>query len=284
MLALLLPSSAFAEPPSWQPRWRRTSLFEGLALIPAGVALVLIETQIPPPDPPNWVGGILFDNALRDVFAGSTRDQQHTAAAISDTLYLWGSALPVIVDVGVVALGVHQDSDLALQLLLMDLQSLAVTGLFTLTAEHTVGRARPYYTDCDADGQVLDSNGDLLHTCGPRDSMSFYSGHTALTATVAGLTCVHHQYLALYGGGFADLAPCLVTIGVSITTGIERMVADKHWATDVILGWGIGAAAGYLLPRLLHYDWPSDGEGAPRSMLTLVPLSSGLGLTWSGLL
>lgn len=281
---LLLPSASFAEPPSWQPSWRRTSLFEGLALIPAGVALVLIETQVPSPDPPTWEGGILFDNPLRDLLVGSDRGQQHTAAAISDALYLWGSAIPVIVDVGVVALGVYQDPDLALQLLLIDLQSLAVTGLITLTAEHTVGRARPYFEDCNAEGQVLDSNGELLHSCGPKDSMSFYSGHTALTATIAGLTCVHHQYLALYGGGFADLAPCLVTIGVSITTGIERIVADKHWATDVIFGWGIGAAAGYLLPRLLHYDWPSGAEDAPQTMLTLVPLSGGLGLTWSGLL
>jgi membrane-associated phospholipid phosphatase len=286
-LFLLLPTPTQAQtPPTFPPTFRPVSLYEGLALIPAGVALVLIETQWAPPEQPHWEGGILFDNPIRDLVVGTSRQTQKTAASVSDALFLWGSAIPILVDVGVVALGVHQDPELALQLLLINLQSLSVAGLFSLTAEHSVGRARPYYADCDSEGQVLDSSGEpLLNSCGHGgDAMSFYSGHAALTATVAGLTCVHHQYLPLYGGGFADLAPCLVTIGVSVTTGIGRMIADMHWSTDVIVGWGIGAFAGYALPRLLHYDWSSDSERAPSSMLTLLPLPGGLGFSWSGVL
>jgi len=57
-----------------------------------------------------------------------------------------------------------------------------------------------------------------------------------------------------------------------------------HWTTDVVFGWGIGAFAGYVLPRLLHYDWSSGPDHASRSSLTLVPLPNGVGLSWSGLL
>ena len=269
-------------PLDWQPEWRRVSLLEGLALIPVGVALLLIETQWKPPEEPRWEGGILFDDAARDLVRGRSREAQTAGAELSDFLYLWGSALPVVLDVGVVALGVHRNPDLALQLLLIDLQSLSVAGLVALTAEHSVGRGRPYVEDCGPDGIVRDASGEpLRNSCGHgNDAKSFFSGHAAMTATVAGLTCVHHQRLPLYGGGFADLAPCLLTIGVSITTGIGRMVADMHWASDVIVGWGVGAFAGYVLPSLLHYDWPAG----PRSTVALVPLASGAALSWSGVL
>src|SRR5207253_5621614 len=73
------------------------------------------------------------------------------------------------------------------------------------------------------------------HTRWPRDWSSdvcssdlFYSGHAAATATSAGLTCAHHQHLPLYGGGLADLVPCLVMSGVSIVTGISRIGARSE--------------------------------------------------------
>jgi membrane-associated phospholipid phosphatase len=88
----------------------------------------------------------------------------------------------------------------------------------------------------------------------------FYSGHAAATATMAGLTCAHHQHLPLYGGGFADLAPCLAMIGVSLGAGATRIMADRHWASDVLTGWTVGALSGYVLPSALHYGF---GGGRP---------------------
>ncbi|MEO8876476.1 MAG: phosphatase PAP2 family protein, partial [Polyangiaceae bacterium] len=90
------------------------------------------------------------------------------------------------------------------------------------------------------------------------DDASFYSGHAAATMTMAGATCVHHQHLPLYGGGFPDLLPCLVMLGMSGATGIGRIVADRHYASDVVVGWGFGFASGYVLPSILHYGFKSD--------------------------
>ncbi|HEX3850778.1 MAG TPA: hypothetical protein VHW01_07410 [Polyangiaceae bacterium] len=73
---------------------------------------------------------------------------------------------------------------------------------------------------------------------------------------MAGLTCVHHQHLPLYGG-VADQAPCIGLIGASIVDGLGRIVADKHYASDVTLGFGVGALAGYVVPSLLHYGFTS---------------------------
>ncbi len=37
-------------------------------------------------------------------------------------------------------------------------------------------------------------------------------------------------------------------IGVAGSNGILRMVADDHGATDVLLGWSVGAFSGYVCP------------------------------------
>jgi membrane-associated phospholipid phosphatase len=241
----------------WSPDWPRVRLWEGLNVLAVTVASYEIDASWTPPSHANWRGGILFDDAIRSALRGRTASTQQTAADLSDNLYRYGVLVPYVVDVYLVALGIHENADVALQMLLINLQSLGVTGVVTLAAEHGVGRARPYTQDCGANGQVLDGSGRPLinHCGGGGDFQSFYSGHAAATATMAGLTCVHHQHLPLYGGGFADLVPCLVMIGASAATGIGRLVADEHWPSDVLMGWGIGALSGYVLPSLLHYGF-----------------------------
>ncbi len=256
---------AHASELEWKPEWRAVGLLEGLSLVPLGGAILAVNFAWKPPEEPRWRGGVLFDSDVRRVMRGRTRSAQRAAQDIGDILYLGGTIAPILIDSAVVALGIHRAPDVALQLLLIDLQSLALSGLLALTAEHGAGRARPYVGDCEEpDGYALDAEGQpLINRCGgTRSVMSFYSGHAAATATVAGLTCIHHQHVPLYGGGLSDLVPCLAMIGVSLGTGLTRMISDVHWASDVVLGWGLGAVAGYVLPAVLHYGF-SDASVVP---------------------
>jgi membrane-associated phospholipid phosphatase len=104
---------------------------------------------------------------------------------------------------------------------------------------------------------VRTASGVPLYHCGRNANKSFVAGHVAAVTTMAALTCVHHQHLPLYGGGVADLAPCVLMIGASGFEGVARMVADKHWASDVLLGWTVGALSGYVVPSLMHYGFTS---------------------------
>jgi membrane-associated phospholipid phosphatase len=255
VLALsLLSVDAFAADPDrveWSPDWPRVRLVEGLDAVALGIASLAIALEWKSPQEPRWTSGILFDDAIRDAFRGRTRSAQSTATDISNALYLGGVAIPLIMDLYVVTLGIHQSSDVAIQMLFIDAQSFALSGVITLGAGRIAARARPYATDCSQ---------SLYNTCGTdRDSQSFISGHSAATATMAGLTCAHHQHLPLYGGGVADAAPCAFMIGVSLATGVSRVIGDQHWASDVILGWALGAFSGYVLPSILHYGFGSDG-------------------------
>jgi membrane-associated phospholipid phosphatase len=244
----------------WSQDWPRVRLVEGLDIIAVTVASYTISANLKPPVRPNWTRPILFDQWARHEFRGRTRRTQKTARDVGDNLYKVVVFGPYIVDVYVVALGVHQSADVAIQMLLINLQSLGIAGVASLGTERWVGRQRPYARDCGPDGVVRSKSGQpLANSCeGRADNQSFSSGHAAATATMAGLTCVHHQHLPLYGGGVADLAPCVLMTAASLYTGMSRLISDRHWASDVVVGWGVGALSGYVLPSLLHYGFGSQ--------------------------
>jgi hypothetical protein len=262
--SLVLPGVAHAADPSkveWSDDWPRVKWWEVVAAVTLTVGDTEFEDRVPLPTHATWTQPILFDSWARSVFRGRTAALQQFASTSTDIMYMGGALVPFVVDDYFGAAALHQNADVAWQLAAIDFQSFGIAGLISLTAEHAVGRARPYTESCDAHGQVLDSQGRVLQTCGTgNDFRSFYSGHATATATTAGLVCVHHQHLPLFGGGFADLAPCLVMIGVSAATGMLRLVYDEHWASDVMIGWVDGVLSGYVLPSLMHFGF---GTGRP---------------------
>ncbi len=228
--------------------WRRVHWPEALVSVGLGASIFVIDA-LPYPDHATWSGPILFDKDSRSFLKGDERTQ-HTASTTSDFIFIGMAAWPLVVDNYVVALGVHQNVDVAAQLTLMDMQAFGLAGVFTLGTEHLVGRARPPFSSC---GQGLPDSPDAA-ACSRGDSFrSFYAGHPAAAFTSAGLTCAHHQNLPLYGGGVPDALACAGMVGLATTTGVLRIVADRHWASDVIVGSAVGAGVGYLLPSLLHY-------------------------------
>lgn len=283
LLPLLAPSEARAADPDkveWSDDWRRVNVAEAVATVLLTVGDTEFDRRVPYPDHATWRSPILFDQWARNVFHGRTASIQQIASTGSDWMYQAGTLVPLLVDDYIATLSVHQNADVALQMLFIDLEAYSVSGLISLTAEHAVGRARPYTTDCNARDP---STGRLLQTCGGgNDARSFYSGHAAATSTTAGLVCIEHQHLPLFGGGFADLAPCLFMIGVSVTAGFFRLIDDEHWASDVMAGWIAGTAAGYLLPAALHYGFrdghpPEIKMGDARALPALLPYPGGLG-------
>lgn len=71
------------------------------------------------------------------------------------------------------------------------------------------------------------------------DRRSFFSEHTALAFTPVGLGDA---------GGWAYS----VQVPVAVSAGGLRMTANKHWATDVLTGAGVGWIAGRVSRRLVH--------------------------------
>lgn len=229
---------------AWQAHWRR-SAWPDYALTGVGFAVGATLELIEPASEPHWRGPILFDRAMRNTMVAGSSSGRNRAALISD-LALWGSIGHVVLDATLVSMVAHRSPELGYEMLWMDAEAYAMTMLLNSVAKRLAARERP-------DTEACQQSSDYDRRCSSAGKYeSFYSGHAALSATSAGLLCAHHQHLDLYGGAWDGLA-CASAIAVTSVTGGLRIVADRHWGSDVLVGHVIGFATGYFLPTLLHY-------------------------------
>jgi membrane-associated phospholipid phosphatase len=53
---------------------------------------------------------------------------------------------------------------------------------------------------------------------------------------------------------------------------IFRIIDNRHWASDVLLGAGLGLFSGLALPRLIHVNPPRFGRrGERQAFFFMVP-------------
>lgn len=273
---LVCSSAPAAEPVVWNDDWPRFRLLEGVAaaaLTGAFVANTLWLEQNK--DGPR--GGVLIDDAVVDALTVSDRDARYQLVSTGDMAFYALFAYPVI-DVGI-AWGARGSGDVAMQMLLIDWQSFALSGAIATLTQKRVGRRRPYVDDCATDPDYDPACGDDV-----QDGQSFVSGHTLAAFTGAGLTCVHHQHLELYGG-LGDPVACVGALAAATWVATSRITTKNHYFSDVFVGAAVGIGSGYLLPSLLHYGFGGAAPARQRTWL-LTPYGNGthLGLGVLGLL
>jgi membrane-associated phospholipid phosphatase len=174
-----------------------------------------------------------------------------------------------------VSWAIHGNDEVALQMLGIHFEVVAVAGFVGILTDHAIGRARPSVEPCNEDP-------NYERFCNEQDQFgSFLSGHTIMATASAAVTCAHHMNLPLYGGGAGDIAACAAASAFALTTGIARVINDRHWATDVTAALLIGGAAGYLWPDWYHYRSRSDSDGA-RLMLLPALEPGGIGASVFG--
>ena len=263
----------------WQDNWRR---FHPVEYVGTGSMLAgsLFALQLDAPSQARWRGGVLMDDGVRNGLRLQTPSARNTAARISDGLMFGLVAYPLVVDGGMLTL--NGNSDTAWQMMMINTQSIAFTSLTVSLVKFLAGRERPYARDCrDGDGYDEDCADMSDHT------FSFMSGHTAMAFTGAGLMCAHHTNMPLYGSKQAGIATCATAMSAATATGLLRILADKHYATDVLAGAALGTVSGWLLPVLLHYGFGEDTEDDDNDSYfraSLAPMASQneIGLSYLG--
>ncbi|WP_010521492.1 phosphatase PAP2 family protein [Aquimarina agarivorans] len=165
-----------------------------------------------------------------------------SASATSDIPFYTSLALPFLFTLNKATR--HKSG----QLFVMYLESLSTTAaLFSITAG-LVEKSRPLvYNDT---GVV--SRSERLENDSQR---SFYSGHVAASATATFFAA------QVFSDFFPDSrAKPYVWAGAALipaTVGYFRIESGKHFLTDTIIGYALGAASGILVPRL-HRKKESD--------------------------
>jgi hypothetical protein len=246
----------------WNPDWPRFRPSEWA--LTAGLGLNAAQALFLYPSPKaNWEGGILFDDAVRDAILLKNRDDRSIAATWSDNLYYLLGVYPMVVDTAIVTAGIHGAGDVAFQMMMMNFESYALAGAVALTAEK-LGRVRPMGADC-----ARDPNYDGTCQTGANLNASLLSGHTTVAFAGAALMCAHHANLPLYGSKLADGAACATGLVAATAAGVLRIMSDNHYASDVLLGSGVGVFAGYVWPSLWHYGF--GGKGGVAGSASFLP-------------
>ena len=257
----------------WQDSFRRVGWPE-YVLVPALLLGALAAQGLPGASEPRWSGPILLDRPVQHLLRADSPSGRQQADTVSSVL-VGVSAAQLMFDAWLVAAGIHRDADVAWQMTVIDAEVYGLSEFAVTMTKLLVARERPHAEHCDSGGGS-DCNASNRF-------LSFYSGHANSSSTFAGLTCAHHQKLALYGSFAADLSACLGSASVALATGLLRTVADKHWWSDVLVGHAVGFSAGYLLSWGVYYrDNETGAASASRSIWFPVVGSGVWGLAWRG--
>ena len=254
---------------AWSASWRPWELgdwiFTGVSMGAAIGGIVI------PPTEDRWMGRNAFDQVVRNALRPNQQSQRNLARDASDIMLML-SINQILVDTLVVTWWGHDADTVAYNMALMNIEAIAFNTALNQIVGGLASRERPYRVECD---QLPDE--ELRGDCrGRKRFRSFYSGHTSTTFAVAGLTCMHHAQLPLYGGGFADALPCISAFAIAGTTGTLRLVADQHWASDVLVGAAVGTFSGLAVPYFLHYGWGEPEEQRPDEVsISILPLPTG---------
>lgn len=276
-LALSVTSSAHAETSSpLGPRERARVRPIEIALVPAlGAGMLVTGLATPGSERASWMGQNGFDDGARSLLRAEGQSARDTARMTSDGLWMGLAAYPLVVDALVLAGAGHGRWDVALRLTVTYGEAALTAGLLTVLSQGVVGRGRPLLEEC-----ARDASYDPM--CGTRQlSRSFFAGHPAAAFDAAGVVCQSTLDFELYGSRAGGIAACIATMSLAGATGVLRVVADKHWASDVLVGSGVGLATGLVAPWLVRLANRGPFEGktvgfAPLVTPTVRGVSAGL--------
>ena len=147
---------------------------------------------------------------------------------------------PLVADSLTAAWWYRGSRDVAEQMSLIDLQTLAISGAIQGVTNGLVSRERPYGRNCGS----AELPADAIDCTNSNHYRSFFSGHATFGFTGAALICMHHFQNELLGPPW-DALSCAGGYAVAATTATFRVVSDVHYASDVLTGALVGTLVGY---------------------------------------
>lgn len=166
---------------------------------------------------------------------GAIHNNSLSARKYSNYTLISGALLPLYF------LSNHYTQKDFIPLLVMGVEVYAITSTITLNTKYSFNRTRPLAYNPDFS--------DELRT-GETSRISFISGHTAQTAGFSFfmakvITDYHPNMRTEVKVGIWSFA-----VALPVVTGYFRVKGGKHFNSDVMAGFAIGGAIGWLVPHL----------------------------------
>ncbi len=269
-----LPLVSKDAPPPLIWKWRTFTLTDYI-ITGTGAAITLTASIASPRAQHSLSGGVGFDDDVRKALRANRLADRYLFRDASDVGLSLAVTWPFVADALTTAWWYRGSRESAQEMALISLQTLAISGAIQGATNVLVSRERPFGQEC-GEGQLP---GDAIDCTGTFHYRSFFSGHSAFSFTGAALICVHHLENELLGPPW-DALSCTGGYALAATTATFRVVADVHYASDVLIGASLGTLVGYTVP-LLHYR-NFGGSRRERSTtglrLHLTPAPGGVGL------
>jgi membrane-associated phospholipid phosphatase len=235
-----------------------------------GIVWILSESVFKPdlaPQACRWCDGDSLNAVDRGVRDALRWDDIHSAQTLSNVT---GYVAVPLAGLGLLALAGWQDERSRGEILddeLVVIEAVVGAALLDQGVKLIAGRERPFVHDLPA-GDKGDNPDD--------NNVSFYSGHTSLTFSIA----VASGTVASLRGYRA--APWIWASGLTLAgaTGYLRIAGDKHYFTDVLTGAVVGSFVGFAVPYWLHRR-SGGGEAAPAAAFG-AGWQSGPVVSWGG--
>lgn len=204
-----------------------------IALVGAGITLTgyFMTTQVSPLTTAEIMA--LDPNRVARIDRWSTEMSWSPAKRLSDGLLITSLALPVLY------LGHQTPRSEYLTLGIMGMEAALITAGLTLTSKALVKRPRPY---------AYNPNVPVSEKMIRDTRFSFFSGHTSMASVASFFTySTLKQYLE---DGTAKTALAVTSVALPGFLAGFRIAAGKHYLTDVLVGYGIGALVGVGIPAI----------------------------------
>lgn len=237
-------SPASAQTLEWREEWNEPSLQHGILTGALGVG-ALVLALLADTAQPAWTRQNVVDEGVRNAVGARTPEGRRLASVFSDITRALVILPPLTID-PLMAVVRHNNNDYGLRLGLVSSFSMASAAFSLTLLKYFVRRERPTGREC-----ALGTSTD----CGARRYRSLPSGHTAMAFAGASLSCVYHPRMALYRSRGAGIAACASAMTVATLTGVLRLIAQKHYLADVVIGALLGVVAGWLLPTALYFGF-----------------------------
>lgn len=159
------------------------------------------------------------------------------AATVSDIMLI-SSVLATYLDAALWRQNDRSNSRTAYRLIMLDSMVFSMNTALVALIKGTVQRQRPAGRFCESDPEFGGCQDSAINR-------SFFSGHASTTFTAASLMCAHQH---LRGQSPLGRFQCITGLGVATTTSMLRLVAAKHYMSDVLVGAVVGFLIGYIFP------------------------------------
>ncbi|MDP3273636.1 MAG: phosphatase PAP2 family protein [Deltaproteobacteria bacterium] len=233
---------------------------------------------------PRWIGPVGADTLARDTLRAHDARTRSFADVSSWVIVGAVLAAPLAVSAHATAAQQAPASSFALSAISLAIPygGVALTGFI---AKSLFARERPYATAAGLARRCITGNEP---GCDADRNASFPSLHSAFAFAGAGMTCVQAATLAPYAAGLDALGCGFATFGATLGAAL-RMVADKHYASDVIVGSLLGASLSVGLAVAFHQQSQAPlrlnaALETPQDTLGPTLLGAGLGILSGGLL